>query len=112
MTIDMVRGAKLIAISMVLGAFTPGCSQEPQTIASIKNLKQPSALIMVGGQPNSYHLTALAEAGVKHVINLRPQAEFPDFDEAQLAGATGMEYHLLPIDGAAGLTPGRSLFAF
>lgn len=104
MNIDILRSARLITITLMLSALSAGCSPEPRTIASIKNLKQPSEQILVGGQPNSHQLTALAEAGVKHVINLRPRAELPNFDEAQLAAAEGMEYHLLPIHGAKGLT--------
>ena len=73
-------------------------------IAGIKNLQTPAPNYFSGGQPTEAQLKALAGAGVKHVINLRPASETPKFDEASLVAAKGMIYHSLPVDGAAGLS--------
>ncbi|RLA38234.1 MAG: hypothetical protein DRQ64_09085, partial [Gammaproteobacteria bacterium] len=70
----------------------------------IKNLKTPAPNYFSGGQPTGEQLTALAGAGVKHVINLRPASETPKLDEASLVADRGMSYHSLPVDGAAGLS--------
>jgi uncharacterized protein (TIGR01244 family) len=104
-TVFKTRNGWLAPVALLLGLMSASCSEDAGSISSIKNLKQPSPQILVGGQPSAAQLDTLAELGVKHVINLRPIAELPDFDEAQLASATGMEYHLLPIHGASGLTP-------
>ena len=47
---------------------------------------------------------ALKDAGVKHVINLRPRAEQGEFDEAETAASCGMAYANLPIAGPHELT--------
>jgi len=73
-------------------------------IAGIKNLKTPTTNYYSGGQPTAEQLTALAGAGVKHVINLRPASETPKLDEASLVADKAMIYHSLPVDGAAGLS--------
>lgn len=59
----------------------------------------PARQTYSGGQPSPGQLGALADAGVQHVINLRPQAEQGGFDEAGALAAAGMQYHHLPIAG-------------
>lgn len=59
----------------------------------------PALQTYAGGQPSPDQLRALAEAGVQHVINLRPRAEQGGFDEADAVTAAGMQYHHLPIAG-------------
>ncbi len=79
-------------------------ANDASIIAGIKNLKTPGPGYFSGGQPTDVQLSALAGAGVKHVINLRPASETPKLDEASLVADRGMIYHSLPVDGAAGLT--------
>jgi len=79
-------------------------AEDTSTLAGIKNLKTPAPHYFSGGQPTDRQFSALAEIGVKYVINLRPVSETPKFDEAGLVEDKGMIYHLLPVDGAAGLT--------
>ena len=64
---------------------------------------RPSATLLTAGQPDAAQLRQVAEAGVKHVINLRPESEQPGEDEAGLVQALGMRYHLMPIAGAQDL---------
>src|SRR5690606_40391195 len=48
-------------------------------------------------------LPALRAAGITHVIDLTPDAETPDFDEAAAVSAAGLAYNNLPIAGATDL---------
>lgn len=104
MNTEVIRNITLVGIVMALGLASLGCSEDQPALAGLKNLKAPAAGYLSGGQPDAAQLVALADAGVIHVINLRPSSELPDFDEAQFAAAAGLQYHSLPVDGAAGLT--------
>jgi len=94
-------------VSIAVGALL-FCAQlladDANIIAGIKNLKTPGPNYFSGGQPTDEQLAALAGAGVKHVINLRPNSETPKLNEAGMVAGRGMVYHSLPVDGAAGLT--------
>ena len=92
----IAAGALLLCVQLI--------ADDASIIAGIKNLKTPGSNYFSGGQPTDEQLTALAGAGVKHVINLRPVSETPKLDEASLVADRGMIYHSLPVDGAAGLT--------
>ncbi len=70
----------------------------------IKNLNRPEPNILTAGQPTPAELEALAKVGLKHVVNLRPQAEQADFDQAAFVENLGLRYHAIPVDGPAGLT--------
>lgn len=74
---------------------------KPATInkLDIKNLKQVSPAVYRSGQPSPQQLEELAAAGIKHIINLRPNSEL-SWDEAQQVAALGMHYHHLPIASA------------
>ena len=97
MNANIRRDIRLVAISLLLSAFPIACFADSQTVNSIINLKQPQAQILVGGQPDTSQLNALAEADIKHVINLRPQTELPKFPEEDLVRTAEMSYHLLPV---------------
>ena len=64
-------------------------------------MNQSEPNIYTGGQPESF--AEVAQAGVKHVINLRPDAETPELDEAAEVAQNGMTYHHLPISGPGDL---------
>jgi len=49
------------------------------------------------------------DAGIRHVIDLTPDAETPGFDEAAAVRAAGLRYSNLPLRGAADLTRGNVL---
>ncbi len=63
------------------------------------NFRSPTPTMTTGGQPNDADLKALAERGIKTVINFRPISEHPDFDEAAKVKALGMTYINIPING-------------
>jgi len=106
---------KTFALSSAL-FFLAACSapnepETPNTSAiiqfSIKNLANPEQSIFTGGQPSQEALTALAKAGVKHVINLRPvleQEQSQDWNEAEMVKSLNMQYHSIPVAGTAGIT--------
>ncbi len=55
------------------------------------------------GQPEPGHWVALAAAGLRGVVNLRPATEQPARDEAQEVSAAGLAYASLPIADASAL---------
>ena len=65
----------------------------------IPNLAQPADNCYCGGMVDQAALVAARDAGVRHVVNLRPDAETPDFNEAEAVAAIGLIYHHLPIAG-------------
>lgn len=53
--------------------------------------------IHAGGRIAAADLPALRDAGMVHIIDLTPDAETPDFDEARAARAAGFAYDNLPV---------------
>jgi uncharacterized protein (TIGR01244 family) len=70
-------------------------------MAEIRDIDQH---LSVAGQPTPEELQRFAAEGGMHVIDLRAPAEDRGYDEAAAVDAAGMNYHNLPIVGAAGLT--------
>jgi protein tyrosine phosphatase (PTP) superfamily phosphohydrolase (DUF442 family) len=70
--------------------------------ADIVNLLAPEENIISSGQPTEEQFQVLADAGIRHVINLRTPQEM-DFDEAALVESLGMEYHSIPVAVSAGI---------
>lgn len=60
--------------------------------------------VYAAGQPSVEQYETLKNAGVKHVINLRPEAETKG-SEAPLVESLGMQFYALPIAGPADITP-------
>ena len=98
---------RLFAVSGLLAL--AACSPEPTLDndiigqADIVNLIAPEENIVSSGQPTQEQFQVLADAGVRHVINLRTPQEM-DFDEAALVESLGMEYHSIPVAVSAGIT--------
>jgi uncharacterized protein (TIGR01244 family) len=61
-----------------------------------------SPTLVVGGQPTVEHLTEMAKAGLKTVLNLKTSGEMT-FDEAAEATRLGLTYVAMPIAGKRGL---------
>lgn len=59
------------------------------------------------GQPTAEQLQTLSAHGIGVVIDLRADSETPELDEAALVRSLGLDYHNLPVGGAAGLTRGN-----
>ena len=71
--------------------------------AQVLNLATPEQKVLISGQPTEEQFRLLADAGVRHVINLRP-ADEQDWDEGALVQSLDMEYYSIPVAGAAGVT--------
>ncbi len=85
----------------------------PRTIAAVNpasllpNGRQPLSGVLTGGQPSSEQLSAIAAAGYRTVINLRPREEGPA-TEADAVHELGLRYVELPVAGAQDLTPEKA----
>lgn len=78
---------------------------DTKALASLPNVTHPAPNIATAGRLQAKDIAVIAKAGVRHVIDLTVDSETPDFDEAVVVGAAGMQYHNLPIRGAEDLTP-------
>jgi uncharacterized protein (TIGR01244 family) len=73
----------------------------------LPNGRAPLPGVLTGGQPTEEQLAAIAAAGYKTVINLRPAGESqPPLEDR--ARALGLRYVVLPVAGAEDLTPGKA----
>lgn len=78
----------------------PAPAALPAATPSGVALLQPRPDLIVAGQPSADDWKALADAGVRTVINLRPAAEMQGRDERAEVAAAGLRYVELPIAGA------------
>ncbi len=67
-------------------------------------LHRPKPGVYSAGQPAADDWVAIAEAGVRTVVNLRTPAEMKERDERAEVAAAGMRYIEIPIDGIGGIT--------
>lgn len=74
------------------------------TTLNLLNERHPTDTLWTSGAVAPEQFEALAAAGVKRVINLRPRAEQGEFDESATVAACGMQYANLPIAGPQDLT--------
>ncbi len=103
----MIRPATLLSTLVLTFLATFAYAQQSDIDAvqqsGISNLSTHAGDVYASAQPTQAQLQALAQAGVKHIVNLRPVEE-QDFDEATYVRSLGMEYHSIPVAGAADLT--------
>jgi uncharacterized protein (TIGR01244 family) len=78
----------------------PAMSAMPSGVA----VMQPMPTIYTSGQPARDDWRALADAGVRTVVNLRPASEMQGRDERAEVEAMGLRYVELPVSGAADIT--------
>jgi uncharacterized protein (TIGR01244 family) len=76
--------------------------------AVVPNFRQPREHLITGGQPEASAWSTLAAHGVTTVINLRPQAEMGERDEAGEVTRAGMVYREIPVADAAGITEAKA----
>ena len=106
---DLPSTSVLLTIAAVLAI--AGCRSEPTAATgeppaappALAGFATPASGILAGGRITADDLPALRAAGIRHVIDLTPDAETPDFDEAEAMRAAGLIHHNLPIAGAADL---------
>lgn len=100
----MNRSIRFLGFGLAIALLTAGglvCATEP--MPKLPNLSQPEPGKYASGAVSPNDVDTLAKAGIRHVINLRPDGEMPDFDEAAAMRAAGIEYFSLPIGSAADL---------
>jgi uncharacterized protein (TIGR01244 family) len=81
-------------------ASAPALTVTPSGVA----LAQPRPGLYVAGQPAADDWRALADAGVRTVINLRTAGELEGRDERAEVEAAGLRYVEIPVAGAGGIT--------
>ena len=93
-------------VLVFLLAATAGCASHapaPMPVA-IEGTLAPERGIVVGGRLDDARVETVRAAGIRQVIDLTPDAETPDFDEAAVVEDAGLAYANLPLAGAADLT--------
>lgn len=101
----LVLALALGPLAAVTAGGPPAVPTQEATVPSrvVARFATPAAGIHSGGRITADDVPALRAAGIRHVINLAPAAETPDFDEASAVRAAGMRYDTLPIAGAGDL---------
>ena len=97
--------AVLLIITSFFTFLLPSWASEiPTELKGVPGLKHPYTNLYIAGQPKPEDFAAFNKAGVKHVINLRPSKEMPDFNEAAIVTKSGMAYYNIPIADSSDLT--------
>jgi uncharacterized protein (TIGR01244 family) len=97
---------RLLILCLTCGALLAciGTAPDTQSFGEVTNLQAPVEEVFSSGQPTEAQFRRMAASGVKHVINLRPATEQPDFNEGELIRSLGMSYHNIPVSGAIDVT--------
>jgi uncharacterized protein (TIGR01244 family) len=96
----------LLVLAALGGA---GCvsTGEPLVLPAVADALAPAPGIVSAGRLAPADIARVRDAGIRHVIDLTPDAETPHFDEAAAVRAAGLAYSNLPLRGAVDLTPGN-----
>ncbi len=94
----------LLLLAAIFGVAAHAAELDVQALRDFPEVRFPAPNRVVSGAISEAQLSALRSAGIRHVVNLRPIEENPNFDEARAAKALGLEYHAIPIEGAQSLT--------
>jgi uncharacterized protein (TIGR01244 family) len=89
----------VVSLILVLAACASMSSLDMAALndAEINNFRAPEAEVLSTGQPTADQLRVMANAGVKHVINLRAPTEDAGFNEQAMVESLGMTYHNIPV---------------
>ena len=91
---------------LVVALAGSGCASatHPTALPTVADAVSPAPGIVSGGRLAADDIARVRDAGIRHVIDLTPDAETPDFDEAAAVRAAGLLYSNLPLRGAVDLT--------
>lgn len=98
---------KPLSLLLVLAALSvSGCATQAPAIelSGISDAVSPAPGILSAGRLAPADIERVRDAGVRQIIDLTPDAETPDFDEAAVVRAAGLAYANLPLSGPADLT--------
>lgn len=99
---------KLLSLLSVAAALLVcGCATtRPAATAlpAVANAVSPAPGVVAAGRLVPEDIARVRAAGIRHVIDLTPDAETPGFDESGAVRAAGLGYDNLPVAGAADLT--------
>jgi uncharacterized protein (TIGR01244 family) len=95
-----------IVIAILTAALLSGCatSTSRTVVPEIANAVSPAAGIIAAGRLTLDDMARLKGAGIRHVIDLTPDVETPDFDEQSTVRSAGIRYSNLPVRGPEDLT--------
>lgn len=99
---------KPLPLLMLAATFSvAGCTTQAPTIElpAIANAVSPAPGVLSAGRLAPADIQRVRNAGVRQIIDLTPDAETPDFDEAAAARVAGIAYANLPLSGPSDLTP-------
>ncbi len=91
----------LVATLSVAGCAAQAPAVELPTIADAVS---PAPGVLSAGRLAPADIQRVRDAGVRQIIDLTPDAETPDFDEAAAVRAAGIAYANLPLSGPSDLT--------
>jgi uncharacterized protein (TIGR01244 family) len=91
-------GALVLALSVKAWPASPG-------VPGVPNFHQVNERIFRSGQPADGSWTAIADLGIKTVIDLRRPDEHSTTAEAKAVAAAGMQYVNVPMKGVVAPTP-------
>lgn len=101
----IIKSVSAVCLSflMVTACQSTAIDSDKVTEAGVYKLRQADSTTFAAGQPSKEQFSALKQAGIAHVINLRTEPELK-FDEQGHVESLGMAYHSLPIKGKQGIT--------
>lgn len=93
-------------LTLVAAFSVAGCATQVPAIdlLEIADVVSPAPGILSAGRLAPADIQRARDAGVRQIIDLTPDAETPDFDEAAAVRAAGIAYANLPLSGPADLT--------
>ena len=95
---------RLLLAALLAAATSAGHGAAQERVPDLANAQSPEAGVVSAGRIGPGDLPRIRDAGIHHVIDLTPDAETPDFDEAAAVRAAGLRYSNLPLSGPPDLT--------
>lgn len=94
------------ALLLLVPGLIAACATRPALVAipDVPHVRSPAPGVVAAGRLGPSDIERVRASGVRRVIDLTPDAETPDFDEAAAVRAAGLAYANLPLRGAADLT--------
>jgi len=93
----------MLSATQGVNAKAPELNVQQLDQIDVANLQVQNPTQLSAGQPTREQLQKLAKLGVKHVINLRPEAE-QRWSEQQYVESLGMQYYSIAVAGKQGVT--------